>query len=427
MPRSPTFAGLGIPVFGVCYRTSGDRPHVRRDGRACAGTDARQDVTRRAPGARGVRRTAVAADSDPLSQPGHRAQVRTGQLEVTAHTADGIVMGVRHRSLPIEGVQFHPESILTASGHDLLRNWLEASRCRSAPRTDRQGPGGAVGAIVVGGGSVVEVVVVGGRVVVVVVVVVVGATARPTFDFTTEPGSTGTPADGVCAITSPSFTSPDGRFWYDTSGLRPSAVMLLLASASDSPTTGRTVTFCGPDETVSVTATAWREFAARLRLLADDRAGRDLWIRLLHEGDDEVPRVVLEERLRDLCVLQGHRRHRHGLRSAGHHDVHGRAGRDDRRRCRVGADDGVLGEVRRLARDCAHDETLLGEDPLRFLEILPDEGPGPAAVPSTVDSRSARSSPTRRACRVEDSSRTPGSRARRGSPAGRLPAPGRAR
>ena len=45
-------------------------------------------------------------------------------LEVTARTADGIVMGVRHRDLPIEGVQFHPESILTAAGHDLLRNFL---------------------------------------------------------------------------------------------------------------------------------------------------------------------------------------------------------------------------------------------------------------------------------------------------------------
>ncbi len=46
------------------------------------------------------------------------------ELEVTARSADGVVMGVRHRTLDVEGVQFHPESILTASGHDLLRNWL---------------------------------------------------------------------------------------------------------------------------------------------------------------------------------------------------------------------------------------------------------------------------------------------------------------
>lgn len=45
-------------------------------------------------------------------------------LEVTALTADGVIMGVRHRELPIEGVQFHPESILTTVGHDLLRTWL---------------------------------------------------------------------------------------------------------------------------------------------------------------------------------------------------------------------------------------------------------------------------------------------------------------
>jgi anthranilate synthase/aminodeoxychorismate synthase-like glutamine amidotransferase len=45
-------------------------------------------------------------------------------LEVTAETDDGIVMGVRHRDYDIEGVQFHPESILTAKGHDLLRAWL---------------------------------------------------------------------------------------------------------------------------------------------------------------------------------------------------------------------------------------------------------------------------------------------------------------
>ncbi|MDP1818518.1 MAG: aminodeoxychorismate/anthranilate synthase component II [Acidimicrobiales bacterium] len=45
-------------------------------------------------------------------------------LEITAETDDGIVMGLRHRELPVEGVQFHPESILTAGGHDLLRNFL---------------------------------------------------------------------------------------------------------------------------------------------------------------------------------------------------------------------------------------------------------------------------------------------------------------
>jgi anthranilate synthase component II len=49
-------------------------------------------------------------------------------LEVTAWTGDGEIMGVRHRSLPIEGVQFHPESILTEHGHALLNNFLKTPK-----------------------------------------------------------------------------------------------------------------------------------------------------------------------------------------------------------------------------------------------------------------------------------------------------------
>jgi para-aminobenzoate synthetase component 2 len=47
-----------------------------------------------------------------------------GGLEVTAQTRGGVIMGVRHRELPIHGVQFHPESILTEGGHRMLANWL---------------------------------------------------------------------------------------------------------------------------------------------------------------------------------------------------------------------------------------------------------------------------------------------------------------
>jgi len=53
------------------------------------------------------------------------------ELEVTAQTRSGVIMGVRHTELPIHGVQFHPESILTEGGHRMLANWL--SYCGAAP------------------------------------------------------------------------------------------------------------------------------------------------------------------------------------------------------------------------------------------------------------------------------------------------------
>ena len=59
-------------------------------------------------------------------------------LEITAESDDGLVMGLRHRELPIEGVQFHPESILTESGHTLLGNFL------APPSDPPEEPGGAV-------------------------------------------------------------------------------------------------------------------------------------------------------------------------------------------------------------------------------------------------------------------------------------------
>ena len=50
------------------------------------------------------------------------------ELKVTAWTRDGEIMGVRHQTLPVQGVQFHPESILTEHGHAMLKNFLEQSK-----------------------------------------------------------------------------------------------------------------------------------------------------------------------------------------------------------------------------------------------------------------------------------------------------------
>jgi para-aminobenzoate synthetase component 2 len=77
---------------------------------------------------------------DPLTATRYHSLVIDPQslpaaLVVSARSEDGTIMGVRHRELPIEGVQFHPESILTAAGHRLVANWLE--RCGLAVPAER--------------------------------------------------------------------------------------------------------------------------------------------------------------------------------------------------------------------------------------------------------------------------------------------------
>jgi anthranilate synthase component II len=54
-------------------------------------------------------------------------------LEITAETSDGLVMGLQHRTLPVHGIQFHPESILSEHGHLMLRNFLDIARNWHAP------------------------------------------------------------------------------------------------------------------------------------------------------------------------------------------------------------------------------------------------------------------------------------------------------
>jgi para-aminobenzoate synthetase component 2 len=64
-----------------------------------------------------------------------RAETLPSEIEVTGWTASGVVMALRHRSLPIDGVQFHPESVLTQGGHRMLANWLV--RCGAVIDWDR--------------------------------------------------------------------------------------------------------------------------------------------------------------------------------------------------------------------------------------------------------------------------------------------------
>jgi para-aminobenzoate synthetase component 2 len=117
-------AAAGVPVFGVCLGMQsmqvayggvvnrapqllhGKTSPVEHQGRGVfAGLPSPFTATRY---------HSLAAD--PVTVP--------EVLEVTARTPDGIVMGLRHRELPVEGVQFHPESVLTEHGHRMLANWL---------------------------------------------------------------------------------------------------------------------------------------------------------------------------------------------------------------------------------------------------------------------------------------------------------------
>ena len=55
-------------------------------------------------------------------------QTLSNELHITASTSDGIIMGVKHKQFPIEGIQFHPESVLTIAGPTIIANWLQQIR-----------------------------------------------------------------------------------------------------------------------------------------------------------------------------------------------------------------------------------------------------------------------------------------------------------
>jgi anthranilate synthase/aminodeoxychorismate synthase-like glutamine amidotransferase len=135
-PGTPGDAGISgalirslagtVPVFGVCL------------GHQCIGEVYGASIIRH-PVMHGKTSTVSHDDRgvfaglpDPLTATRYHSLVVDPRqipdpLEVTAWSEDGVVMGLRHRALDVEGVQFHPESILTGGGHRLLANWL--ARC----------------------------------------------------------------------------------------------------------------------------------------------------------------------------------------------------------------------------------------------------------------------------------------------------------
>ncbi len=121
------FASAGIPVLGVCL---GHQALVEAfGGRTIRGEPIHGKDAEIEHDGRGVFRGL----ESPLRAGRYHSLIADpdlpAELEVTGSLAD-VVMAVRHRSLPAEGVQFHPESVLTPSGKDLLRNFLGGSGSR---------------------------------------------------------------------------------------------------------------------------------------------------------------------------------------------------------------------------------------------------------------------------------------------------------
>ena len=134
-PRSPAEAGISvdviksyggkIPILGVCLghqaigaAFGGDIVRAREimHGKTSEISHTGSDVFTRLPSPFTViRYHSLAIDRKTIPD----------CLQITAETADGEIMGVRHKTLPIYGVQFHPESILSEHGHALLKNFLD--------------------------------------------------------------------------------------------------------------------------------------------------------------------------------------------------------------------------------------------------------------------------------------------------------------
>lgn len=128
LPLTRAVAEAGIPLLGVClgHQTIGEafggkvvRCHEIVHGKMGTMHHSGKGVFRGLPSPfLATRYHSLVVERESLPE----------CLEVTAWLEDGTIMGLRHKTLPIEGVQFHPESIASEHGHQLLRNFLESAR-----------------------------------------------------------------------------------------------------------------------------------------------------------------------------------------------------------------------------------------------------------------------------------------------------------
>jgi anthranilate synthase component 2 len=113
-----------VPLFGVClgHQTIGEA----FGGRSCAiPRSCMASWADHPPGQGRVRRPALPLRATRYHSLWWSATACPTELEITAELEDGTIMGLRHRTAPIEGVQFHPESIRSEHGHALLKNFLD--------------------------------------------------------------------------------------------------------------------------------------------------------------------------------------------------------------------------------------------------------------------------------------------------------------
>ncbi|MFB9718693.1 anthranilate synthase component II [Planobispora longispora] len=148
-PGTPEEAGVSVPLVGYCERRGLPLLGVCLGHQAIA--VAHGATVTRAPELMHGRTSAIVHDGrgvfaglpSPVTMTRYHSlavlpETVPPDLEVTATTADGIVMGLRHRTAPVEGVQFHPESVISEHGHRLLGNWLE--RLGNQPEKNRVTP-----------------------------------------------------------------------------------------------------------------------------------------------------------------------------------------------------------------------------------------------------------------------------------------------
>ncbi len=129
-------AGTGMPVFGVClgmqsmavaYGAVVDRASELLHGKTSSVNHEGAGVFAGLPSPfTATRYHSLGVERDTVPE---------SDLRITAWTDSGVVMGLRHRELPVEGVQFHPESVLTEWGHRMLANWL--SECGDPAAVER--------------------------------------------------------------------------------------------------------------------------------------------------------------------------------------------------------------------------------------------------------------------------------------------------